>query len=121
LEQKQGEWISTFPPKTGVWNFYEMAIGSNSILLGFHQTGKYGATLCLSDYIVLDCRINNPKLPHPRRPSLFPCPLFRLLNISPESDLTNLHHVVFSDNFKNARILDNMLNPVLDGEFILLP
>ena len=49
----------------------------------FSPTGKYGATLCLSDYIVLDCRVDNPKLPHPRRPSLFPCPLFRLLNSFP--------------------------------------
>lgn len=87
----------------------------------FLPTGKYGATLCLSEYIILDCRVNNPKQPHPRRPSLFPCPLFCLLNVSSESDLPNLHHVVFGDNFKNVCILDNMLNPVLNGEFILLP
>ena len=40
----------------------------------FSQTGNYGKTLCLLDHIVLDCRVNNPKLPHPSRlTTLFPC------------------------------------------------
>lgn len=43
----------------------------------FSPTGKYGALLCLSNYIVLDCCVNNPRLPHPCRPTSFHCPSFR--------------------------------------------
>ena len=31
------------------------------------QTGSYGTTLPLADYIILDCRTTTPRLPHPGR------------------------------------------------------
>ena len=51
------------------------------------------------------------------------CSLFsgsHSLNI-PDSDLLKLYHVVFSDDFHAVSILDNNLNLVPGGEFVLLP
>lgn len=88
----------------------------------FSQTGNYGKTLCLLDHIVLDCRVNNPKSPHPSRLTIISSAHFTFAKHFPfESELTNLYHVVFSNNFKNVHILDNKLKPVLDGDFILFP
>jgi len=66
----------------------------------FSSTGSYATTLPLSDYIILDCRITNPTVAHP--------------------GLQKLHHIVFSDNFHRVRILDNRLELVPGGEFMLL-
>jgi len=63
-------------------------------------TGSYGSTFPLSDYIILDCCTTFPTLSHPHLPKL--------------------HHVVFSDNFCYAQIIDNRLNVVPGGEFVLL-
>ena len=86
----------------------------------FLPSGSYEATLSLSDHIIIDCRSNYPVKPHPRRHSLFYCPPSHPLNISSELDLAKLYHVVFSNNFHVADILDNELNSV-SGEFVLLP
>ena len=82
------------------------------------STGSYGTTLKLADYIVLDCRNKRPVKPHPRMYILFSGS--HSLNI-PDSDLLKLYHVVFSDDFHTVSILDNNLNLVPGGEFVLLP
>ncbi|KIM77738.1 hypothetical protein PILCRDRAFT_76387 [Piloderma croceum F 1598] len=66
----------------------------------FSQTGSYGTSLIVSDYIILDCRTTYPMKLH--------------------SHLPKLHHVVFADNFRSVRILNNKLELVPSGEFTLL-
>jgi hypothetical protein len=85
----------------------------------FSSSGSYGTTLPLSDYIILDCRTTYPALEHPRTyicSSVMPL----LIQLSLNSDLPKLHHVVFSDNFRDVSILDNKLNLVDNGEIRLL-
>ncbi|KAM6497511.1 hypothetical protein JOM56_007984 [Amanita muscaria] len=65
----------------------------------FSQTGSYGTTLPLSEYIIIDCRTTHPKEQHPY--------------------MSNLYHAVFEDNFRNVCILDNRLNLVSGGKFRL--
>jgi hypothetical protein len=86
----------------------------------FSPTGSYATTLPLSDYIILDCRITNPTVAHPGKISLLSPSLFCLLNFAFGSGLQKLHHIVFSDNFRRVRILDNKLKLVPNGEFMLL-
>ena len=81
------------------------------------STGSYGRTLDLADYIILDFRNKRPVKPHPRMYSLFSGS--HPLNI-PDPDLLKLYHVVFSDDFHTVSILDNKLNLVPGGEFVLL-
>jgi len=66
----------------------------------FLPSGAYGATMTMSDHIILDFRNNFPKIPHPYIP--------------------NLYHVVFSSNFRTVTILHNNLECVPNGEFALL-
>jgi hypothetical protein len=92
--------VDFFPPNSGVWNPREMVLSSDSIPLGFHdqdhmeQHSVCPTTLSLTavstilNYHIHVCLV------------YFSCLLFRLLNISSESDLPNLYHVVFSDGFE---------------------
>lgn len=85
----------------------------------FSQSGSYGTTLALSDYIILDCRTTNPVLGHPSSyicSSVIPV----LIQLSLNSDLPKLHHVVFSGDFLEVSILDNELELVDNGEVRLL-
>ncbi|KAL5478279.1 hypothetical protein ACEPAI_2463 [Sanghuangporus weigelae] len=58
----------------------------------FLQTGSYGRTLEIDEFIVLDFRSSRPQLAHPH--------------------LQNLYHVVFEDVYKVVVVLDNKLEEV---------
>lgn len=64
------------------------------------QTGSYGTTLFLEDYIILDCRKTRPRVPHPH--------------------LQKLYHIVFQDHFRQVEILNCELKAVPRGKFVLL-
>jgi len=65
------------------------------------QTGSYGTTLSLTDYIILDCRTTQPRVHHPRR-NIYLCLSFHLLNFTFTSHQT----------FKNCTILCSMTDSV---------
>ena len=48
------------------------------------------------------------------------CFLCHMFNLSCESDIPKLYHVVFSNNFRTVRILDNNHEDISGGHFILL-
>jgi hypothetical protein len=69
---------------------------------------QYPGRFCQSGSYALSVQLHqSPRVPHLRRRILFHYPLCRLPNISSDSEIPKLHHVVFSDNFRNIYILDN--------------
>ena len=75
---------------------------------------KYGAWLDsndIVDYIILDCRTEAPKSANPCNCFLCPSKFPRMTEAS-FSDIQNLFHAVFEDNFCRLTILNNMLQKV---------
>jgi len=82
-------------------------------------TGPYGGKLALSEYIILDCRSTRPKVPHGIC-ILCPSIHFPFFKLTLHTDIANLYHVVFSNNYRNVSVLDKSLQPVNGGELRLL-
>jgi hypothetical protein len=72
------------------------------------QTGSYGTTLSLSDYIILDCCTTFPRVTHLCK-FIYLFASVTILNFTIDSDLPKPYNIVFSDNFHNVRIIDNRL------------
>ena len=87
----------------------------------FSQEGSYMTGLPLSDYVIIDCRTTCPRDPHPGMHIFFtPVQLLVGLFRFPYADIQKLYHVLFSHDFHDVSILDNMLKPVAGGTFQLV-
>jgi hypothetical protein len=81
----------------------------------FAQSGAYGGTLVIDDYVILDCCVKTPVKPHIRKYLCFSHIMsFSYLN----EDFDKLYHVVFENNFTEVYILNDMLDQI--DEFKLL-
>ena len=97
-----------FPPKNGALNSCPMAIKLNSIPFGFRQQVPTEEQ-CL--FPTTSSLISVPLLlKHDIQVGevCFLCHMFNQ-DVSCESDIPKLYHVVFSDNFRTVRILGNDL------------
>ena len=106
-----------FPPKNGALNSCAMAINLNSIPFGFRQqvpTEEHYLFPTTSSLISVPLLLKNDIQVGEVS---FLCQMF---NVSCESEIPKLYHVVFSDNFHTVRILGNDLEEVSGGDFTLL-
>ncbi len=75
----------------------------------FSQPGSYATDLSFSDYIILDCRTERVRDPHPGGYIYTPTTINDLYRSSHNVGLQKLYHVVFSDDFEKVSILSNAL------------
>ena len=106
-----------FPPKNGALNSCAMANNFHSIPFGFRQqvpTEEHCLFPTTSSLIFVTLLLKkNIQVGE----IYFLCHMF---NVSCESDIPKLYHVVFSNNFRTVRILDNNHENISGGHFVLL-
>jgi hypothetical protein len=85
----------------------------------FSEAGAYGATLSLSDYIILDFRKTMPKRAH--HSMCIICQfIYLFVKLTLHTGMRKLYHVVFSQDDHEVSILDHMLEVVDGGRLRLL-
>lgn len=87
----------------------------------FSPEGPYGKKLPLSDFVLLDCRNDRwPTGPHSGMCIICLSIRFPFLKLTLHTDIPELYHVVFTNDYRDVSILDHLLRPVAGGELRLL-